>query len=473
MNQPNPAIRYNTLSASISQPKKSDTSTNRRVSDTSNVMKGVNKKIPSTTVTKPAPLSKEDVEKIAEDQQFEWDMAHIFADTPPKETIRLACPLSISFAMPPVRSYNPKSTVPVSRFVKDVTVTAFSRSIRDGPNWSALKIDPAFTELNTDSPLIPIDEVPRWMARRQGLTEYLELSPAPSRKRTRPEEVTSDESGGVSGRSVVPTVELESQEQTPPNKRHKNEQPDQAMGEAGTPVTVTLTYEARDGTPCLLTDDEAWAPEPGERACSPASSEDPTEALLASLGVTGAPKPISVGLLPNQPAYNNGIYTQPPYTNPEVTPYQNGINGNTANSQAQYGTFNQNLTQNDNSPNSHPQYSNAIVQHGNDPNAHHQVMGGSFGPAFNQPQDSQYGPGPGSLQGNTFHAQSSNNSGPLFNNGPVGHFRNGTNNNISTPNPVCKRSLLPRYMCCEIKGTRPCFTRIPYVNLHANSYFES
>jgi hypothetical protein len=552
--QPVAASRLPTPSASTSQPNRSDTTSSKRISENSNVQKEADKDITNTTVSRAAPILKEDVDKIACDQQFEWDMAYSFLETPLKETMRLACPLSISFVMAPVRLLSPQSTIPVSRFVRNITVTDFAKSVREGPNWSALKVDPAFTELNTDSPLIPIDEIPRWMAQRQGLTEYIESSPAASRKRTRPEEVSSDNEKGVSDSPVVQTVEPEPQEKAPPSKRQKNQEPDQDMSECGTPVTAILTYEARDGTPCLMNDDEAWAPEPGERAGSP---EDPTEALLASLGVTGVPKPVCVnGLLAYQPVqedtegilktqssfshskqknkigvahathiehaqngqpqrspdeqaslqsgtngpseysqdsnytqhngqphqhfpqtgfapqYNNGPpgnhFAHPQagdqnqnqvfqgnnnrgqhgyhnqYTNQEAISYQNGVNGNTGhtvNNQAQYGTFNQNLTQNGDPTHGPPHYGSATVQHGNVPNGHHQIMNGPHGTAIGLPHNHQYGPGPGPLSGNNFDGQGSNSSVPLVNNGPLNHFRNGTRHNNSTPNPVSNMSM--------------------------------
>jgi hypothetical protein len=297
-----PGFSHNAPQTSTTQSSGSDIPFSRHQSSTRSVVKEADKINPGITGSIAYSSSKEDEgedeDTLTEGQQFEFDMTWIFMDTPPKETVRLACPLSISFAVTPVPLLDPESTVPVSRFVKDVAVENFSRSIRDGPNWSALKADPAFAELNMDGPLILIDEIPRWMAQRQGVVEYVEENPAPSRKRIRPKEGGVEDNQVVIDDQIAHEADSERQEQAPPSKRQKNEEPDRDMSEDGTPVIATPTYAARDGTPCLVTDDKAWAPEPGERAALDAPAEDPMETLLASLGVTGAPKPVSREPLP-------------------------------------------------------------------------------------------------------------------------------------------------------------------------------
>jgi hypothetical protein len=273
--------------SSISQSSGSNTSFNQPGNNTA--VKRSNLETSSQSAGRVMP--DEDEDRLTEDQQFAWDMAWIFMDAPPKETVRLAFPLSISFAVTPVPLLNAESTAPVSRFLKDVDANSFSRSVRDALNWSVLKVDPAFAEIDLDSPLIPIDEVKQWMAKRQGI---IEDNPEASRKRNRSGEPDLQDHQGYIDDETTNEADVEPQDQGPPSKRPRNEKSDQAISEKeGTPSIPIPVHAAIGGTPCLESDDNAWAPEPGERACSPAAPDDDREVLLASLGVTGAPKPVS------------------------------------------------------------------------------------------------------------------------------------------------------------------------------------
>lgn len=268
-----------------------------------------------TVTTDPETPTPED-----EDAQFDWDYKNIFKEPERKETVALAQPLSANFKSTPVPLVQAWSIhVPsISRYARKDNVKEFVRSIRYAPQWSFLQEDPGFSDAPLEGPLIPFSELPAWMAERHRMNATpepeleQELEPqlenddySGSRKRLRSEE---PEEGQVDEQDDVDTqIALEASESEvdgPRAKRQKNEADDEQQDEVmGTPTARTpVLTDGRAGTPCFQTDDDAWAPEAGERAASPM---DPTEALLASLGVSGAPKPVKQESVPPHPAPND------------------------------------------------------------------------------------------------------------------------------------------------------------------------
>ncbi|KAH8795529.1 hypothetical protein BGZ57DRAFT_200234 [Hyaloscypha finlandica] len=248
-----------------------------------------------------------------EDAQFDWDFRYIFKEPERKETVALAQPLSAIFLpnstpVPLVQAWS--IHIPsISRYARKDNGKEFVRSIRNAPQWSFLQEDPGFSDEPLEGPLIPLSEVPAWtVARHRTPTELvteLENDECPeSRKRPRSEEQEEgqiDEQDDVDNRIALESSEIEAE--GPRAKRQKNEEDEGQLDEVmGTPTVGTpVLTNGRAGTPCLQTDDDAWAPEEGERAASPV---DPTEALLASLGVSGTPKPVKQESLPPYPAPN-------------------------------------------------------------------------------------------------------------------------------------------------------------------------
>ncbi|KAG9235820.1 hypothetical protein BJ875DRAFT_255774 [Amylocarpus encephaloides] len=248
------------------------------------------------------PLLKDsdDQENLTEDQQFEWDMAWIFMSVPPKETVQLSQPLQLDFATPPVPVQGKPFTRSTSRYARKDNELEFVKHVQKSPHWALFKDDPAFTPIDIYAELISVDRIIHWTMERHGLIEPTD-TPSLTRKRTRLEniqEVVDDEHQDKTTRVKVETA-TEPKSDVPPSKRQKSEQEkENSIEKPGTPVITTPVYTARDGTPCLPTDDEAWMPQPGEGAASAPSPDDPMEDLLASLGVTGAPKPVVEEPLP-------------------------------------------------------------------------------------------------------------------------------------------------------------------------------
>jgi hypothetical protein len=238
-----------------------------------------------------------------EEEAFLWDLEHAFEVFKPKETVALAQPLSASFKSTPVPLIQAWSIkVPsISRYAMKDNLSEYMRTIRLAPQWSYLQEDPAFADGDLEGDLIPFDQVPAWMALRHGMILPEEKGGDWQNSRKHPRDENEDESqhGKDSFNEQITKDDVEEHNDHGPRiKRSKHEDPEKSLDDSmedaksvGTPGTLVVIAGARGGTPCLANIDDAdvWAPEPGERATSP---PDPTEALLASLGVSGDAKPI-------------------------------------------------------------------------------------------------------------------------------------------------------------------------------------
>jgi hypothetical protein len=273
-----------------------------------------------------------------EDAQFDWDLRYIFKEPERKETVALAQPLSAIFLpnstpVPLVQAWS--IHIPsISRYARKDNEKEFVRSIRNAPQWSFLQEDPGFSDEPLEGPLIPLSEVLAWTAARHSmLIPEPELEPElqndedpGSRKRPRSEEQEEgliDEQDEVNNQVALEASGIEAE--GPRVKRQKNQEEDgQLDTEMGTPTIRTpVLTNRRAGTPCLQTNDGAWAPEEGERAASPM---DPTEALLASLGVSGTPKPVKQESSPPYPTPNEE--NRPPQGESPAGSQQNQQNPN-------------------------------------------------------------------------------------------------------------------------------------------------
>ena len=214
----------------------------------------------------------------SEEDQFDWDFESIFKDEESHETVALAQALSTNDKTTPVPLLDPRTRNTVSRNARKDNLKEYIKSIRKSPQWEYLKQDPVFRELNDEGILIPLSNVQTWMEARHGSDAVpvdQRRSSGTRRKRSREESEQYDVDGQVQS------------EMSQYQKRQRVDEPQQD-GDVGTFTREATPMFARSGTPYLgAVDDDAWVPQPGD-----AFASDPTEALLASLGVTGAPKPV-------------------------------------------------------------------------------------------------------------------------------------------------------------------------------------
>lgn len=230
-----------------------------------------------------------------EEALFNWDYKHIFIEPAGLETVALAQPLSAgckSTPVPLVQAWT--MTLPsISRYARKDNLKEFIRPIRESPQWSYLQEDPAFVSDDLNGPAVPFDELGAWIDAHHERLEAPELnSPTDlSRKRARSGEFEEDDQDQDQCQ-IEDEAELDAsahdEPEGPPIKRQKYEEDAGVHDELMRTPNVS-TPVVRNGTPVFETDDDAWAPQPGENASTP---QDPTEALLASLGVEGSPKPV-------------------------------------------------------------------------------------------------------------------------------------------------------------------------------------
>lgn len=228
--------------------------------------------------------------------------------------------LSNNFTDPPSYLGFENADTIVSQFVTRENLEEFKLSIRDTLHWSTAKNDPAFAELSSAPNLIPFDEVRSWMEDRHTTRSRIgspadrgEIVNEDLERRDRPE------ANGVK-RPRSPEMQLEKsspkrvkaeqdynpagdgkecEEESSPRIHRSDTSPE--IWPSATPVPH------RSVTPSLGTEDDAWAPQPGEGLISQPVTKDPTEALLASLGVSGEPKPVR-----DTTGNNPDIYDKPP-----------------------------------------------------------------------------------------------------------------------------------------------------------------
>jgi hypothetical protein len=252
---------------------------------------------------------KEEGEVSEEDpteQEFNWELEMIFKESLPTENVALAQPLSTRFHMTPVPLLHTSSATSVSRYARKDNLKEFTRPIRSQPQWSYLQEDPGFSDAKMEGELIPLREALNWMAKRQGVTAHSlsarkRFPPSTARKRGWSDDGQQDDADS----GINLEISDESLDGGGPNKRQKLEEVDHEMPDsvivqaAGTPTVAPGTPTLiRAGTPSLDTMDDVWAPQPGEGAISAPANEDLTEALLASLGVSGSPKPVRKRSIP-------------------------------------------------------------------------------------------------------------------------------------------------------------------------------
>ena len=228
-------------------------------------------------------------------QEFNWEYQKIFQSPAPFEFVAIAQPLSAKYSetATPVPLLTEKNRKSVSRYARNDNLEEFLRPVRTQSQWSYLQEDPGFLEVSTEGPLIPLDEVRAWMAKRHGEDQHSqhdqgEFSEDGEGTSIRKRERSVDEEENIENWSQNTT---KCAIDNIPNKRVKYEE----MNE-DTVLSQMRDSDAAPGTPALTKsgsqsgdEDDVWAPQPGESAVA---ETDTTEAILASLGVTGSPKPV-------------------------------------------------------------------------------------------------------------------------------------------------------------------------------------
>ncbi|KAF7872808.1 uncharacterized protein EAF02_008879 [Botrytis sinoallii] len=260
----------------------------------------------------PAVL-KEDSHRTDEEKQFNWDYKKIFQAAGERhETVALAQPLANRFDMTPVPLIDKKSTISISRYARKENLKEYRQSVRKTPQWPYLQEDPTFQELSAGDDSVSFQELDAFMMSRHGdahVSITTRKATAANIQRTGKRKPSPTDQDDIDEQLQADISTLKN------NKRQKVD--DQSFKSADSLPRFCGDNASNNSPPLPEAPDDIWAPQAGESA-------DPTEALLASLGVSGAPKPVEPGppvMIPiedlQQPIYSP---QQPLYEN-QQTPY--------------------------------------------------------------------------------------------------------------------------------------------------------
>lgn len=243
-------------------------------------------------------------EIVSTEQQFNWDLQKIFQENKgvrPADPI--ACPLPALFDQEPILPPAYNATGVTCKYIRSNNLEVFSRPIRKSLQWALLKSDPAFNTIDFKSYLIPLDEVGQWAAERQAIAVSQGAYPSAGNTPQSFEQDVDDHRIDYEQSIEPPAGDHMSAAQSGRRFSSSDEPPHGSRSRTPSAGRSSTPNLENPGTPSLgAADDDAWAPQPGESEISQMKtpvgdsyprfeSSDPTEAILASLGVSGAPKP--------------------------------------------------------------------------------------------------------------------------------------------------------------------------------------
>jgi hypothetical protein len=231
-----------------------------------------------------APVAPSPVQQLFEqEEEYEWNLLHAFKEIPSVAPHPIAHPLSDVYNEETIQPPAADAPGTIYKYVRPNNIEYFTASIRNSSHWPLVKSDPIFSEIDLDESLVPIKDLIAWVHGRQNVDYDAEehqlsndASPAPSGKRAWSEDTQEDADRHIS-QDIADHKSYDLPHQSSP------------VAYRGGSVTPVV---AGPSTPSYGADDDAWAPQPGEGQAS-TTPNGPTEALLASLGVTGAPKPVT------------------------------------------------------------------------------------------------------------------------------------------------------------------------------------
>lgn len=214
----------------------------------------------------------------------------MFNDLANSSAIAILTPLSTIYDDTPVVSTFGADPLK-SKYVRPSNLEVFMLPIQKSLHWATLQKDPALARIDEAYPVVPFDawDDYREERRKRNLMEA-GVYDIPQREGQWYETVQEDVDDQVI-RDSVDHVKIE--------VRGPQESAEAAVRQGsnaflkGSRSRSHTPNVGSKGTPVLAPEDDAWAPQLGEGQTERPASVDPAEALLASLGVTGTPKPVS------------------------------------------------------------------------------------------------------------------------------------------------------------------------------------
>jgi hypothetical protein len=221
---------------------------------------------------------------------IDWEDS-VFNDLLTVVAIAILTPLSTQLDEEPLTS--DASDAPIkSKYVRPGNLEVFILPIQKSLHWAILHTDPALAKIDEAYPAVPFE---MWEEYREERKKRKMLE-ARLRDNTWDNQLHEDVQVAADDQSMreSSTESMDRQESNLSGVRQFS-----AGSQRDSRSRSRTPGYSRRGTPTLDDEDELWAPRPDE---APVAYVDPAEAVLASLGVTGAPKPVSV----NTAVYNDG-----------------------------------------------------------------------------------------------------------------------------------------------------------------------
>lgn len=228
-----------------------------------------------------------------QDDQFdiEWQEM-VFKELQHPAAIPILTPLTTKYdELPTISTLGP--TPIKSKYARPTNLEVFTLPIQKSLHWGMLKKDPALAPIDEAYPVVPLDSWAEYRDERYK-RKLMEdgIDDAPLEEAQWYDNVQEDVDDQAMRENTNYHVRVEAEE----CQEYEEYAVATAVPHVVPPPSRSRSHTpniARKGTPILDGDDDVWAPQPGEGGTSRPSSVDPTEALLASLGVTGAPKPVT------------------------------------------------------------------------------------------------------------------------------------------------------------------------------------
>lgn len=216
---------------------------------------------------------------------IDWEES-VFTDLLRVVAIAILTPLSTQFDEEPLTS--DVSDTPIkSKYVRPGNLEVFILPIQKSLHWAILHTDPALAKIDEAYPAVPFE---MWEEYREERKKRKMLE-ARLRDNTWDdqscEEIQEDADDQAMRESSTESMDRQESNRSGVRQFSAGSQRD-SRSRSRTPGY------SRRGTPTLEDEDELWASRPDEAPAKTVAYVDPAEAVLASLGVTGAPKPISV-----------------------------------------------------------------------------------------------------------------------------------------------------------------------------------
>ncbi|KFY37177.1 hypothetical protein V495_07304 [Pseudogymnoascus sp. VKM F-4514 (FW-929)] len=222
----------------------------------------------------------------------EFDIAweeSVFKDLLTVFAIAILTPLSTQVDEEPLTS---DGDAPIkSKYVRPGNLEVFILPIQKSLHWAILHTDPALAKIDEAYPAVPFemwDEYREERKKRKLLEAQLKTT-------------ARDDQSYEAFQGETDQIMREHSTESFGRRESSRARQLSASSRRGSRSRSRTPGNSRRGTPTLEDEDELWASGTGGAPVNTTTNVDPTEAVLASLGVTGAPKPVSV----NTAVYND------------------------------------------------------------------------------------------------------------------------------------------------------------------------